>query len=155
MMSYRLISVVNQQNQAYILAMKKNPLSQSFEIGLKDRGHFDWPNVESVLDKVTEELNELKDSLNESPSAQAHELGDVLFTLVQVARHLNLDPNLALETANERYNLRFETMSGLIINDKLNLEKLTLLELEQYWKKAKTLLKETEVKNINSKFGFK
>jgi uncharacterized protein YabN with tetrapyrrole methylase and pyrophosphatase domain len=154
-MSYRLILVVNQQNQAYIRIMKKNPLSLSFEIGLKDRGHFDWPNVEAVLDKVTEELGELKESLNDSLTDQAHELGDLLFTIVQVARHLNLDPNLALETANERYNLRFKTMSELISNDGFSLEKLTLSESEQYWKKAKTLLKEKEVKNINTKFGFK
>lgn len=133
--------------------MTKDSLTESFEIGQKDRVLFDWPNVEAVLEKVTEELNELKQSLSEGRLAQAHELGDVLFTLAQVGRHLNLNPSLTLATANERYLKRFETMQNLVLQDKKNFKELDLSRLEDYWQKAKKSLKPQELKVLESRFG--
>lgn len=133
--------------------MTTDSLTESFEIGQKDRVVFDWPNVESVLEKVTEELNELKQSLAEGRLAQAHELGDVLFTLAQVGRHLNINPEMALATANQRYLKRFETMQNLVLQDKKKFKELNLTQLEEYWQKAKKSLKPQELKVLETRFG--
>ena len=133
--------------------MTTDALTESFEIGQKDRVVFDWPNVESVLEKVTEELNELKQSLAEGRLAQAHELGDVLFTLAQVGRHLNINPEMALATANQRYLKRFETMQNLVLQDKKKFKELNLTQLEEYWQKAKKSLKPQELKVLETRFG--
>ncbi len=133
--------------------MVKDSLTESFELGLKDRLLFDWPNVQAVLEKTTEELNELKQSLEEGRLSQAHELGDVLFTLVQVARHLKLDPALALKIANERYLKRFKTMQDFVIEDQKDFANLDLSELEVYWQKAKKTLKSDEIQTLDHWFG--
>ncbi len=132
--------------------MTKDPLKTSYNIGINDRTTFDWPDVGSVLTKVEEEIQELKESLTLSRLDQAHELGDVLFTLVQVARHLNLDPGLTLEIANQRYLDRMNEMKKQIQADNLKFEKLSLEELDLYWRKAKLILKEKEHELLSQNF---
>lgn len=133
--------------------MKNNPLTIAYNLGHKDRAHFDWPNVESVFEKVQEELTEFAESLSENRLAQAHELGDLLFTITQVARHLELDPSLALEAANERYAFRFNLMKHLIASEGKVFESLDVTELESYWKKAKLSLKHQEAQSLKEKLN--
>ncbi len=132
--------------------MTKDPLQCTYHLGLKDRAHFDWPSAEAVLEKVSEELLELKQSLHQGRLAQAHELGDLIFTIVQVARHLEINPSLALEVANQRYLERRSCMKNLAEEKNLNFETLQLSDLEQLWKEAKVVLKAEEIESLRAKF---
>jgi MazG family protein len=92
---------------------------------------FDWPQAAPVLDKLSEEVEELREAvvqLNRVPE----ELGDVLFTVVNLARHLTVDPELALRGAIDRFISRFEEMEMMG-----PLEGLSLAELDERWEKAK------------------
>lgn len=132
--------------------MITDPLKNCYNIGINDRTTFDWPDVRSVLKKVEEEIQELKESINLTRLDQAHELGDVLFTLVQVARHLNLDPSLTLEIANQRYLDRMNEMKKQISEANLKFENLNLEELDNFWRKAKIILKEKERTQLSQNF---
>jgi len=69
---------------------------------------FDWDNPWPVFDKVTEELNELQEAcLHKTPEDQEEELGDLLFSVVNLARHLNICPDKSLAGATEKFHKRF------------------------------------------------
>ena len=71
---------------------------------------FDWPNIQPVLDKLAEELDELRAELQTDAvdtRRAEEELGDLLFSAVNLARHLGLDPNRALAGCNEKFTARF------------------------------------------------
>jgi len=99
---------------------------------------FDWPNVEGVLDKLAEETGELKDAKN--PDEMLDEFGDVLFSLVNLARHLGLEPEGALATANLKFRTRFGKMEALVAREGARVSDLTLDQLEDLWQRAKQSL---------------
>nr|MDE0501928.1 nucleoside triphosphate pyrophosphohydrolase [bacterium] len=92
---------------------------------------FDWSEVPPVIDKVEEELEELRASLTDRESAEA-ELGDLLFATVNLARHLALDPETALRRAIARFGDRFRKMEA-----EGPLDGLTVDQLEERWERAK------------------
>ncbi|MDE0131908.1 MAG: nucleoside triphosphate pyrophosphohydrolase [bacterium] len=92
---------------------------------------FDWSEIPPVVDKVAEELEELRASLSDRESADA-ELGDLLFATVNLARHLALDPETALRRAIARFGDRFRKMEG-----EGPLDGLTVDQLEERWERAK------------------
>ncbi len=109
--------------------------------GRAARVGFDWPDVTPVFSKIEEELDELKAALGEgSATAVAAELGDVLFTCVNLARHLGVEPETALREANHRFESRFRhmeaatTASGRLLGDCAPSEQETL------WQAAKQAL---------------
>ncbi|MCO5113468.1 MAG: hypothetical protein M9899_04760 [Bdellovibrionaceae bacterium] len=130
--------------------LDQNPMQKSFSIGHALRHNFDWPNVGEVLLKVKEELTELEQSLTQGRPEQVHELGDLLFTIVQVARHLDIPPDDALDLCNQRHHQRMEFMKKLAEEDGLVYESLTLDTLETYWVKAKTFTKKIEAQQIQN-----
>jgi MazG family protein len=93
---------------------------------------FDWPQAAPVLDKLFEEVEELREAVAEM-NRVPEELGDVLFTVVNLARHLNVDPELALRGAIERFISRFEAMEEM----GGPLAGLSLAELDELWERAK------------------
>lgn len=94
---------------------------------------FDWPEVHPVLEKVGEELFELRQAVSAGDQAAvADELGDLLFSVVNVARHLQVEPELALRTASHRFEKRFQAMES-----EGPLTGLTLAELDARWERAK------------------
>jgi nucleoside triphosphate diphosphatase len=98
---------------------------------------FDWPDVQGVLDKLDEEREELAEALSQSAERQRHELGDVLLTVINLARHLDVDPAAALEAANERFRRRFAQVEAVAdalppLGDAGRLE-----AMERVWVKAK------------------
>jgi ATP diphosphatase len=107
---------------------------------------FDWPDAAAVLAKVEEETAELKEALGAPAGAAAsvpdkeavrEELGDLLFTLANLARKLDLDPEAALAAANLKFRRRFEAVeSGLAERGKSPAE-ATLAEMDELWEKAK------------------
>lgn len=93
---------------------------------------FDWPDLEGVRDKVNEELDELERA---PPDERELELGDLLFTLVNHARWLGLDPETALRRANAKFETRFRRMER---DSEAPLGELDLAALEALWQRAKT-----------------
>jgi tetrapyrrole methylase family protein/MazG family protein len=102
------------------------------------RAGFDWENTEQVLEKVDEELEELKEAVREpDPSKLEHELGDILFALVNLARFINVNPEIALITANARFEYRFRMMEKFAAESGTSIEKSDLATLDRYWEMAK------------------
>jgi tetrapyrrole methylase family protein / MazG family protein len=114
-------------------------LIASQKIGERTKQHrFDWSRIEDVVSKVEEELSELKDALKEGSKAeQVAELGDLLFSLAQLARHLGADAEQALRGTNARFERRFLKMHELMKLDGVDPQTIPLTELESYWQKAK------------------
>ncbi len=110
---------------------------------------FDWETPEQVFEKLDEELEELQAAVpcrpNSEPSLQEpethaaieHELGDVLFTIVNVARFLRINPEEALRKANNRFTTRFQYMERQGAQEKNPLGEMTALEWERLWEAAK------------------
>jgi tetrapyrrole methylase family protein / MazG family protein len=100
---------------------------------------FDWPNALQVLDKVAEEIGELRAEI-ESGSAKAvqrEEFGDILFALVSAARHLKIDPEESLRLANAKFASRFTHVEGAVKAQGRELRDLSPAELDGLWNAAK------------------
>ncbi|MBA5875188.1 MAG: nucleoside triphosphate pyrophosphohydrolase [Nitrospira sp. CR1.2] len=116
---------------------------------------FDWPDspqgLAAVLDKVDEELRELRQAIldaslpaqgtpgprTEPTAAMAAELGDLLFSLVNVARHLKVNPEESLRLATNRFTSRFQFIEREAARNGRTVQELTLVELNAYWNAAK------------------
>jgi len=96
---------------------------------------FDWPDVDGALEKVREELEEVR----EAPTVEAREaeFGDLLFTLVNVARKLGMNPEDALRGATGRFEARFRMMERKAKAEGRQLKDLPIDELDRYWEAAK------------------
>ncbi|NER45287.1 MAG: nucleoside triphosphate pyrophosphohydrolase, partial [Symploca sp. SIO1A3] len=115
------------------------PLMGGMKISQKAAGAgFEWDDVEGVWEKFNEELGELKQALEqESKTEQQAELGDLLFTLINIARWYDLDPSEALQGTNQRFVQRLSKMEAVAERP---LSDYTLDELEYLWQQAKTQL---------------
>lgn len=114
-------------------------LQRSHKIGEKTRRlKFDWPDHKGVVDKLDEEVSELKSSIKKKKKSEIeHEIGDVLFTVAQLARHFKLDPESCLRTANRRFESRFHAAQALAAKKKLKWDKLTDRQKEDLWQEIK------------------
>lgn len=101
---------------------------------------FDWTNTEQVFAKIEEEFNELKVEISNSTGQIKDELGDVLFSVVNLARHLGLDAEEALREANNKFSQRFELMEKSITEEGKELSQQKIEELEEKWQLAKAAL---------------
>jgi len=101
---------------------------------------FDWPNIGGVLDKLHEELTELAEAqrLKQDDPHVREELGDVLFTVVNLSRALGIDAETAMREANEKFYRRFAFMEERAAAGGKTLSDLSLDELEELWQLAKT-----------------
>lgn len=103
---------------------------------------FDWPDVKGVWDKVQEELVELQEALASGDRAAAeNELGDVLFALVNYARHQKIEPEVALNGTNNRFAKRFAHVESCVEESGKAWQDFSLDELDQFWDEAKRLEK--------------
>ena len=99
---------------------------------------FDWPEQEGVVRKIREELDELEDAIALSDANRVlEEFGDLLLSCVNLSRHLGVDPESALRTATRKFVDRFEEMERTMRAEGLEPTELGLLELEEYWNRAK------------------
>ena len=102
---------------------------------------FDWPDISGVFDKVREELGEIESAWSEQDHEQARrELGDLLFSTVNLARFLDADPNEELHRANERFNRRFALLKDEIQHQGLVMRHCTLEELDKVWERVKKVV---------------
>jgi XTP/dITP diphosphohydrolase len=100
---------------------------------------FEWDNPEQVWQKVEEEINELKAEIVSKKSAKKteEEFGDVLFTLINYARFLNISPETALEKANKKFIRRFEFIEQKINEQGKSITDSNLTEMDVFWNEAK------------------
>ena len=100
---------------------------------------FDWDGIAPVLDKVEEELREIRQELDTGGDARrlAEETGDLLFACVNLARHAGVDPETALRGANRKFSNRFRYIESRLREDGRTLEGSGLDELEALWQEAK------------------
>lgn len=101
---------------------------------------FDWENPEQVFEKVEEELQELRSEIAAGDqSAIESEFGDVLFSMINYARFLNVNPENALERTNKKFIKRFQYLESKAKALNKSLKDMTLAEMDVYWEEAKSI----------------
>lgn len=101
---------------------------------------FDWEHSDQVWSKVEEEIGELKEEIvNKNQDAIEDEFGDVLFSLINYARFLNINPENALERTNKKFIKRFQYLEKKAKGLQKSLSEMTLAEMDVYWDEAKKL----------------
>ena len=99
---------------------------------------FDWEKVDDVFDKIDEELGEFKIALAEGRREEIHEeLGDLLFSLVNFARHIQAEPETCLNATIRKFSHRFDLMEKALQVRGLTLKEATLTQMEEEWQRAK------------------
>lgn len=99
---------------------------------------FDWPDIAPVWDKLDEEIGEVRDAADTADNdALADELGDLLFTVVNLARHYKVDANLALSRANVKFEKRFRQVEQLAVARNELVSEIDLAGLDALWVEAK------------------
>ena len=119
------------------------------KIGAKSaKVNFDWDTVEQVYDKVEEELGEVLQELKEKERDDLRikeEIGDLLFSVAQLSRHLGHDPEEALRNANKKFISRFSHMEKKAKSENRDMMAMTVEQLEDLWQETKKEIK-TNVK---------
>ncbi|MCD4729970.1 MAG: nucleoside triphosphate pyrophosphohydrolase [Bacteroidales bacterium] len=118
------------------------PLVKAYRIQEKVKGvGFDWEKPEQVWEKVMEELNELKHEVEETGIKEnmEHELGDLLFALVNYARFIDVNPEDALERTNKKFIKRFQHLESKATDLGRSLKDMTLAEMDVFWEEAKKM----------------
>lgn len=99
---------------------------------------FDWPNIDGVIRKIEEELEEVKREVeNQDRIALEDELGDLVFSCVNLIRFAKLDPNIVLAKANKKFEMRFKDMEMNIHRMGKNMLEMDVFQLEEHWQAAK------------------
>ena len=116
-------------------------LVKAFRIQEKAAGvGFEWDNAEDVLDKVKEEITELKQEVeDQNLDKMEDEFGDVLFSLINYARYHKINPELALERTNKKFIKRFKYIEESAKKEGKVINELTLDQMEVFWNKAKKI----------------
>jgi tetrapyrrole methylase family protein/MazG family protein len=115
------------------------PLERALEIQKKvSKVGFDWREVEPVWDKLAEEIAELKTAYSAAnPREIEQELGDLLFTIVNIGRLMNIDPTLALNGTNQRFIARFRELEQRLQRGGSTPEQASLEEMDRLWEQIK------------------
>ncbi len=119
-------------------------LKRAQKLGKRAAGAgFDWPDIKGVREKVDEELTELDETVLEQDAVKmTEELGDLLFAVVNLARHLKIDPEQALISANRKFERRFRQMEFDVGDSDASLADFDIDALEAQWQAAKEKLSE-------------
>ena len=119
---------------------KTPPMIKAMIIQKKVRNiGFDWENKNQVLEKIKEELKELQEETSKNKIKE--EVGDLLFSVINYARFINVDPEEALELTNRKFKKRFNYLESEIKKEGKNLNKMSLNEMNVYWNKSKSITK--------------
>ncbi len=101
---------------------------------------FDWPDHESVLEKIDEELSEVREAIAESNQNEIEaEIGDLLFVVANLARKMKVDPEAALERTNQKFLSRFAHIETELKKRGISLRDASLEEMDQLWNAAKSI----------------
>lgn len=109
-----------------------------FQNYLKSEYGFDWDNVNGVIDKLEEEIRELRDAIEKNKNDEIEEeFGDIIITIVNLSRFLNLDIIDSLRKSFEKFKERIERMKIIAKSRNLDLKKLNINELDSLWEESK------------------
>jgi MazG family protein len=116
-------------------------LLRAYKLGKRAAGvGFDWPEARHVVDKIEEEVAELRDTLGREPAnvtRAEEEMGDLLFAIANLSRRLGIEPEAALRKANQKFARRFTAMEKRIAESGRQIQQLPLEELEAAWRQIK------------------
>jgi MazG family protein len=118
-------------------------LLRAYQIGLRAKSvGFDWSRPGDVVDKIEEEVDELREVVASGaaadPARAEEEMGDLLFSIANLSRQLGIEPETALRKANDKFTRRFETMEQAIQQSGRKMSDMNLEELEREWQRAKS-----------------
>lgn len=103
---------------------------------------FDWDSTDGVWDKLAEEEKELKEAVMSGDASKIEEeYGDLLFTVVNLGRHLSLTPEIALTKASDKFIDRFDQMEQAAIKENRDIAEMSAKELDELWEKSKKITK--------------
>ncbi|WP_292359595.1 MULTISPECIES: MazG nucleotide pyrophosphohydrolase domain-containing protein [unclassified Methylophaga] len=103
---------------------------------------FDWPHIDGVIAKIHEELDEVAAELDDRDQTKLQEeIGDLLFAITNLARHLNIDPQQAIQQCNQKFLRRFRYIETQIFKQQKTLKTASLDELDALWDEAKSIEK--------------
>ena len=118
-------------------------LLRAYKIGKRAASaNFDWPNADDVIDKIEEEVRELRETLHDAPADHERaeeEMGDLLFAIANLSRKLGIEPEAALRKANDKFSNRFEAMERRIVDSGRIMGDLSLVDLEAEWQQVKSI----------------
>ena len=140
------------ENHTILSGVAKNlpALVQCKKIQDRAANHgFDWPEVEPVYDKVLEELDEVKEAWQSGDQQHIEEeIGDLLLVAVNLARHMQVDPEQALKKSTQKFTRRFEYIEQKVTHSGREVNRCDLEELDGLWNEAKIALKKTSATAI-------
>ena len=138
--NWEKIKLKEKGNQSVLGGVPKSlpALVKAMRIQEKARGvGFDWDNQDQVWEKVQEEMQEFQEERDKE--RQAGEFGDLLFSLINYARFVDINPEEALERTNKKFIKRFQYLEAESKKDGKSLGEMTLEEMDEYWEQAKNL----------------
>tara|TARA_B100000953_G_scaffold205658_1_gene169631 strand:- start:26 stop:799 length:774 start_codon:yes stop_codon:yes gene_type:complete len=101
---------------------------------------FDWTTIKQVYNKIDEELSELREAVNQKQSTHIEdELGDVLFTIVNLSRHININPEIALDKSIDKFTDRFHKLEQYMKENELDFKEQSIEKLDKLWNKIKRI----------------
>jgi tetrapyrrole methylase family protein/MazG family protein len=114
-------------------------LSQAYQLTqIASRAGFDWPNIEGLLEKLDEEMRELREALAlQNNKKICEEIGDLLFVLANVSRFLHLHPEEALKKTLDKFVSRFHYIEASLRKQGKSLRQSDLIEMDQLWEESK------------------
>lgn len=121
------------------------PLEKSYKLQKKAaKVGFDWQHIDEIWNKVNEEIDEVKDASNINEDELEKEIGDLIFSVVNIARGYNIDPAIALQRTNNKFTRRFHFIEKEMKKMNKKLTRDNFLLMDSLWEKAKKLEKEDE-----------
>ena len=118
------------------------PIDRAFKLQKKAaKAGFDWPDAEGVITKIQEELEEVKELVNDSmdgeKTALEEELGDLLFSVINLCRFFDIEPSLALQRTNKKFTERFKYVEKCMKESGQEMKAENLNTMDKYWNEAK------------------
>lgn len=130
----RMSIISDYPDQMPSLSVSKRISEQASSVG------FDWNNAIKAIDKIEEEIEELKEELlKEKKSKIEEEIGDILFAVSNVSRLLKINPEFALKKANKKFKKRFRFIEEQLEKDGKKIDEVSLKNMEELWEKSKTI----------------
>ena len=115
------------------------PLERSYQLQRKAaKAGFDWPEVQGVWDKVHEEIDEVREVSPENRDHLREEIGDLLFSVVNISRYMGIDPADALHECNSKFSSRFSYVEEKMKQNGLEMSEKTFKEMDQFWDESKS-----------------
>jgi XTP/dITP diphosphohydrolase len=104
---------------------------------------FDWDNADDVWNKVKEEMEEFRFEVDANSPKKEEEFGDLMFSLINYARFMDINPENALSLTNTKFINRFQLMEEMIQKENKEIQSMNLQEMDIYWERAKLELRKS------------